>query len=256
MGIHQQATKVLKMYEQIKENVERIMGRVEVAANAAGREPSEIQVLAATKYTDRAGVIELVKSGIKLIGENRVQDAAAKLGADEESGQVNIHDEYPDLKVHMIGHLQKNKINMGMELFDLVETVDSIKLADAINKRVSPPGRVLPVLMEVKLTGEETKTGCDISGVGKLAGHIWENCPNLELRGVMGMGPWDPDAETARPYYKNLMEVYECHREQAPDPELFKTISMGMSADFEVAIEEGATLVRIGRALFDYSLIQ
>ncbi len=239
----------------IAKNVEQVREEVAKACVDADRDVAEIQILAAAKYTDRDGVIELLKAGINLIGENRVQDALSKLGTDDDSGQGDIHDEFPDCRVHMIGNLQKNKINHALRLFDLVETVEKIKLADALEKRLAERERVLPVLVEVKLTGEDTKSGCSIEDIPNLLDHIWTNCPHLELRGLMGMGPWDPDPEVARPFYRSLKSIFDENLPNAPDKSVFSTISMGMSADFHVAIQEGATLVRIGRRFFACSLL-
>jgi len=236
---------------KIAENAVRIVERVADACRQAGRDPSEVKILAAAKYTDRAGVEELIRAGIFLIGENRVQDAVAKLCADDRTGQVDINDAFPNVKVHFIGHLQTNKINQALRLFDLIETVDRASLADQLEKRLVEQNRILPVLVEVKLTEEDTKTGCPESEIPKLLDHIWTNCRHLELKGFMGMGPWDPNPEVARPFYKKLRACYVRFSPDAPARGIFDTVSMGMSADFHVAIQEGATVVRIGRALFE-----
>lgn len=239
----------------IADNVARILYEIEEAALGCGRDPSGIRMLAATKYTDRAGAIELIEAGVELLGENRVQDAVVTFGPSSDDAHDSIKDLYPNVHLHMIGHLQKNKINHALRTFDLVETVDRKSLADGIEKRLASDDGVLPVLAEVKLTGEETKTGCRIEELPDLVRYIWTACPHVRLKGLMGMGPWDPDPEVARPYYRRLKELFEQVRPEAPDPSEFDTISMGMSADFKVAIEEGATLLRIGRALFDFSLL-
>jgi len=236
---------------KISDNVERVKEEVAQAVEAAGRGAEEVKILAATKYTDRAGVVELIEAGIVLIGENRIQDALAKLEGVEESGQVDIHDEFPECRVHMIGHVQKNKINHALKLFDLIETIDAVKLADALEQRLAARERTLECLVEVHLTEEEAKTGCRPEYLPSLLEYIWENCPHIDLRGLMGMGPWDPDPEVARPYYRKLREVFNESVKNAPSPGVFDTISMGMSADFHVAIQEGATLVRIGRRFFE-----
>jgi PLP dependent protein len=233
---------------KIADNVIRIREAVAKAASDAGREPSEISIMAATKYTDRSGVEELIKAGINLIGENRVLDAEDKLLKSDDSSQPDIHTSFPECRVHLIGQLQTNKINHALKLFDLIETVDRISLADALDKRLDRP---LPILVEVKLTGEETKTGCPISELPSLLDYIWKSCPHLDVRGFMGMGPWDPDPEAARPYYRELKGLFDKFRPSSPNPGGFRTISMGMSADFQVAIQEGASIVRIGRAFFE-----
>ncbi|MCX6645767.1 MAG: YggS family pyridoxal phosphate-dependent enzyme [bacterium] len=234
----------------IAENVKRVMKEVERAAVDAGRDPSDIKILAAAKYTDRNGVEELIKAGITLIGENRVQDAKVKLSEYHSNTQADIHTAFPEVKVHLIGHLQTNKVNHALKICDLVETVDRKPLADALEKRLVDDDRILPILVEVKLTGESSKTGCRKDELPHLMKHIWTNCPHLSVQGFMGMGPWDLDPEVARPFYRELKIIFKSCRETAPDPEIFRIISMGMSRDFHVAIQEGATLVRIGRALF------
>jgi len=232
----------------IKKNVDKLWEAVAIAALNAGRNPDEISILAASKYTDRAGVEALIRAGINLIGENRVQDAKEKLT--ESETQKDIHDIFPDCKIHFIGHLQTNKVNRALKIFDTVDTVDRTYLADALQKRLETLDRILPVLVEVKLTGEGSKTGCPESFLPELFHHIWSSCANLEVRGVMGMGPWDPTPEVARPYYNKLKKIFDRFRMLSPQPSKFSIISMGMSADFHVAIQEGATLLRIGRALF------
>jgi hypothetical protein len=236
------------MSPDIAQNTARVIAAVREAAEDSGRDPSEVGILAATKYTDRAGVEAIIRAGIPLIGENRVQDAMEKLGANEDGSRKDIHQDFPECRVHLIGHLQTNKVNQALRLFDLVETVDRIALAEALEKRVD---RILPVLVEVKLTSEDSKTGCLQDDLKGLLGYIINECPHLELRGLMGMGPFDENPEVARPYYRRLRELFEASREGLPNPEGFRVVSMGMSADFRVAIQEGATLVRIGRALFE-----
>jgi len=235
---------------KIGENAQRIQEEVARAALEAGRDPSEVSILAATKYTDRAGVIELLSAGIEFIGENRVQEALAKLGPAPDGKQDDIRDEFPDCRLHMIGHLQTNKVNHALRLFNVIETVDRVSLADALEVRLTSVDGILPVFIEVKLTGEETKAGCSPAELPILLDHLWVHCPRLGVRGLMGMGPWDPNPETARPCYRSLKGLFDENRPHSPNPSLFDTISMGMSADFRVAIQEGATLVRIGRALF------
>lgn len=234
----------------ISENVLRIMNQVVEAAGDAGRDPSEIKILAAAKYANRQGIEDLLNAGISLIGENRVQSAREKLALIESIGQCDIRDEFPDVKIHMIGYLQRNKVKHALRIFDLIETLDRRSLADTLEKRLDAVDRTLPVLVEVKLTGEDTKTGCPVNKLPEFLNYVWGNCRHLKVEGLMGMGPWDPDPEVARPFYRTLKKLFDSCRESAPDPGDFNTISMGMSADFQVAIQEGATLVRIGRALF------
>jgi pyridoxal phosphate enzyme (YggS family) len=236
---------------RIADNVARILEEVAQAAIDCARDPAAVRILAATKYTDRAGATELARAGIILFGENRVQDASAKYGPSAEGVADSIRHLFPDCRLHFIGHLQRNKVNQALRLFDLVETVDRMSLVDGLEKRLTVDDRALPVLVEVKLTGEETKTGCPIDDLPALLDHLWRKCPHLAVRGLMGMGPWDPDPEVARPFYRRLKELFESNRPNAPDRSQFDTLSMGMSGDFRIAIEEGATLLRIGRAFFE-----
>lgn len=236
------------LIDKIEQNVIDIRAKVVRAAADSGRDPESVQIMAATKYTDRAGVEALLRAGITLIGENRVQDALDKLLASEK--QPDIKAEFPNCHVHLIGALQTNKINQALKLFDLIETVDRIPLAEALEKRIDEDS-ILPVLIEVHLTEEESKTGVEVEKLPELIDYISCNCPHLHLRGFMGMGPFDPDPEVSRPYYRRLHTLFELYRPSVLDPSIFTILSMGMSADFHIAIQEGATLVRIGRALFE-----
>ncbi|HEX9745906.1 MAG TPA: YggS family pyridoxal phosphate-dependent enzyme [bacterium] len=236
------------MSGKITRNVNRILEMVADAATQAGREPSEVSVLAATKYTDRQGVMEVINAGITIIGENRVQDARGKLGNRGEAD--DIRREIPGSEFHMIGHLQSNKANHALKIFDHIDTIDRITIAEALEKRLASDNRILPCTIEIGLTGEESKTGVSRKDLPALFDYVIGDCPHLDLRGFTGMGPLDPDPEAGRPTYRELRKIYEGYMEQVPDRDKFAILSMGMSADYHVAIQEGATLVRIGRALF------
>lgn len=237
------------MHDKLVENIQKIKKEIETEAENSGRNASEISVMAASKYTDRAGVETLIQNGINIIGENRVQDAVKKLCAHDD-GQIDIHEVFPDIEIHMIGYLQSNKINHALKLFDFIDSIDRISITEALEKRLGISGKILPILIDVHLTDEESKTGVKPNDLGSLVSYIQSNCPHLELRGLMGMGPWDPNPESARPFYKKLKTLFDVTRQQINAPEKFSILSMGMSADFHVAIPEGSTLLRIGRALF------
>lgn len=208
---------------------------MEKAALRVGRSPEEVRLVGATKGVDVDRIAEAVESGLEIVGENYVQEALRKR---EVLGDR--------VRWHMIGHLQRNKARHAVGLFEMIHSVDSLKLAQELQKRAAKEGREVEVLLQVNLSGEETKSGVAPEGVQELAEAISE-MPNLRLKGLMTMPPYFEDPEGARPYFQALRRLRdELQRQGLPVEEL----SMGMSADFEVAIEEGATLVRVGTAIF------
>ncbi len=220
----------------IKENYEKIREEIEKACAKVRRKPEEVKVLAATKTRNLEEIKEAYKAGIRLFGENRVQEAREKI--------PNLR-ELQGAQWHMIGHLQRNKVKYAVELFNAIETVDRKSLVEEIEKRLK--GKEIEVLIEVKLSFEESKHGCRPEEVKELAEYILER-PNLKLKGLMTVPPFYEDAELVRPFFIRLREIKEKLEEELKVklPEL----SMGMSHDFKVAVEEGATIVRIGTALF------
>jgi pyridoxal phosphate enzyme (YggS family) len=202
--------------------------RIERAAGRARRDPAEILLLAVTKVFPASAVREAYALGLRDFGENYVQE---------------LEDKAPELKdlagarFHLIGHLQSNKSKKASELFQVIQTVDSAKLA----RRLNEAGRSLDVMLEVKLSPEEAKSGTDPSELPQVIEAV-RGCPNLRLLGLMTMPPWSDDPEVSRPYFRQLRELAQCHG--------LAHLSMGMSHDFEAAIEEGATCVRVGTALF------
>ena len=222
----------------IRENLEKVYERIEAAAKRAGRDARSITLVAVTKTFGPEAVLAAYEAGQRHFGENYVQEARAKIEA------VNK----PDIVWHMIGHLQTNKAKYAVKMFDLVETVDSVKLANELNKRAGKVGKVQKVLIEVNLGGEESKSGCDEAGAFELAEYVG-SLPNLELLGLMTIPPFLPPEEV-RPYFRRLRELAERIEAKGYPGVSMKHLSMGMSADFEVAIEEGATIVRVGTAIF------
>jgi pyridoxal phosphate enzyme (YggS family) len=198
------------------------------AAEAAGRDPGEILLLAVTKVFPAAVIREGYALGLREFGENYVQEFEAK--APEVRG-------LPDARFHLIGHLQSNKSGKAAELFEVIQTVDSLKLARRLNDSRKP----LDVMLEVKLAPEKAKSGAAPEELPALVAAV-RQCSNLRLLGLMTMPPWSEDAEISRPYFRRLRELAQRHDLQQ--------LSMGMSNDFEVAIEEGSTCVRVGTALF------
>ncbi|TCK06466.1 YggS family pyridoxal phosphate-dependent enzyme [Phorcysia thermohydrogeniphila] len=221
----------------IARNVEEIRKRIVNACERAGRNPEGVQILAATKTRTPEEIKEAFEAGIRLFGENRVQEARDK---------IPVLKELP-AEWHMIGHLQTNKVKYAVKLFDVIETVDRQKLVDELEKRLSQLGKVMRVFIEVKLSPEETKHGCSPEEVEPLARYILGK-EHLKLEGLMTVPPYLDDPEDVRPYFKKLREIRDRLQDSLGVP--LPQLSMGMSHDFEVAIEEGATIVRIGTAIF------
>lgn len=194
----------------------------------AGRRREEITLVAITKLFPASAIQEAYALGVRHFGENYVQ---------EFEGKARDVAELADANFHFVGHLQSNKAQRAAELFHAIETIDTPKLA----ARLSAAGRPLEVMLEVKLSAEQSKGGVDPAALPALIDAV-RGCPNLRLTGLMTMPPWSDDPEESRPYFRRLRALAEEHG--------LASLSMGMSQDFEVAIEEGATHVRIGTALF------
>jgi PLP dependent protein len=223
----------------IAENIAAIRERITTAARRAGRNPDEIALMAVCKTKPAESIREAYASGQRLFGENRVQEFASK------APQVSA---LQDAKFHMIGHLQSNKVKLGAELFAAVDSVDSLKLAERLNSAAQTLGKTLDVLIEIKVGGEEAKSGLQPESpeVSEILDHT-KDWPNLRVRGLMTVPPFAEDPEGARPYFRQLREFRDslAKRGYALDQ-----LSMGMSHDFEVAIQEGSTCVRVGTAIF------
>jgi pyridoxal phosphate enzyme (YggS family) len=213
----------------IRERLEEVRERIARAAERAGRDPGEITLVAVSKIKPAQDIVEAYEAGQRDFGENYVQEFQAKRAELPE---------LPGARFHLIGHLQSNKSRVACEIFDVVQTVDSEKLARRLNDQTEKP---LDVFLEVKLSEEDAKHGADPACAGALTSYV-RQCPNLRLRGLMTMPPWSDDPEAARPYFRRLRELAEKHGLQE--------LSMGMSHDLETAIEEGATIVRVGTAIF------
>jgi pyridoxal phosphate enzyme (YggS family) len=212
----------------LRERLAAVRERIGRAAERARRDPAEIALLAVTKVFPAAAIREAWGLGLREFGENYVQELETKW--------PEVAD-LADARFHLIGHLQSNKSKKAAELFQVIETVDSPKLA----RRLNDAGRQLEVMLEVKLSEEEAKSGADPEELAELIEAV-RGCGNLRLLGLMTMPPWTEDAEASRPYFRRLRELAERHG--------LRQLSMGMSHDLEAAIEEGATSVRVGTALF------
>lgn len=223
---------------QIAENLKKVQEKMEAAACRVGRRPEEIRLVAVSKTVSPDRVREGIQAGIKILGENYVQEAKKKI---EALGR--------EVAWHFIGHLQTNKAKIAVRLFDMIHSVDSLHLAEELNKAARVEGKVLPVLLEVKLSEENSKFGVEEDNVIQLAEGI-SHMENLILRGLMTMPPFCPNPEDARPYFIRLRKLSETIAFQKFPRVSMAELSMGMSNDFEIAIEEGATLIRVGTAIF------
>jgi pyridoxal phosphate enzyme (YggS family) len=231
----------------LSENLERLEDAIASACRAAGRARSEVELMAVSKTFPAEAVAEAAAIGLTLFGENRVQEFGSKLLHGAEIGTWAVHDR---LRFHLIGHLQSNKATRAAELFDGVDSVDSVRLAVRLNEAAAKFSKRLPILIEVKLSAEETKTGVDpvseeaVQLLVKLL-----DLSHLEMRGLMTIAPWGVADDVTRACFRGLRVLRE--RWAAEHPHLsFETLSMGMSGDFALAIAEGATRIRIGTALF------
>ena len=227
--------------ESLRQNLAAVRERIARAAEGAGRDPAGITLLAVTKIFPAAAIQEAYELGLREFGENYVQEFEGKAPA--VGGLAGA-------RFHLIGHLQSNKSKKAVELFRVIQTVDSAKLARRLNEAARPAsdlvlGRAsespLEVMLEVKLSGEDAKSGAEPAELPAIVEAV-RGCQNLRLTGLMTMPPWSDDPEASRPYFRRLRELAEQLG--------LKGLSMGMSHDLETAIEEGATCVRVGTALF------
>jgi len=223
----------------IKDNIDQIRQRMDQAARAAGRDPNDIKLVAVTKTQSIEAIEAAIQAGITDIGENRVQEAKPKIEA--------LKLKYPQVTWHMVGHLQRNKVRQALDLFDIIQTVDSIRLAKEIQVKAEAKGVTVPILIEVNTSAEETKNGISVDSTIELIEQT-KDFQNLKIQGLMTIGPLDQDA---RPSFIKLRELKD--KINIPGVEM-TYLSMGMTQDFETAIQEGSNIVRIGRGLFGSSL--
>lgn len=221
-------------------NLEDVRSRIAAAAERCARDPAEIRLVAVSKTHSASTIRHAITGGIDTFGENKVQEAESKI---TEIGRDAA-------EWRLIGHLQSNKARKAVELFDLIESLDSIDLAKRLERICIEDGRSqLPVYIEVDLAGEETKTGIAVDELPDLV-RMLQHCVCLRLEGLMVLPPYSEDPEATRPYFKRLRELRDNLRADGAFSSGVGELSMGMSHDFEVAIEEGATVVRIGTAIF------
>jgi pyridoxal phosphate enzyme (YggS family) len=233
------------------ENLERLEEAITRACHQAGRQRDEVELMAVSKTYPAATIIEAAELGLRLFGENRVQEFAVKAEEIEplRADGSNAAADEPIL-VHLIGHLQSNKAQRAVELFDAIDSVDSVRLAERLNEAAGKSGKHLPVLIEVKLSMEETKAGLEPESAetAELLERL-PDWPHLEMRGLMTIAPLGVAEDETRACFRDLREWRDCWAAAHPKLNL-EVLSMGMSGDFALAIAEGATRIRVGTALF------
>jgi pyridoxal phosphate enzyme (YggS family) len=222
----------------IADNLKTVTNRIESAARRAGRDPSSIRLVAVTKTVDTERIREAVAAGAFILGENRVQEAKEKI---ERLGSL--------ANWHLIGHLQTNKAKYAVKLFDLIHSVDNLELAREIDKQAAKAGKIQDVLIEVSIAGEAAKAGVAAESAADLV-RAAARLKHISIKGLMTIPPFLDDQEQVRPYFRKLRELsVSIAKENIPGVSM-NDLSMGMSGDFEVAIEEGATMIRVGTAIF------
>jgi hypothetical protein len=223
----------------ISYRLENIHRRVEAAAARADRSPKSVRLVVVTKYRTVAQIEEAIRAGATDIGENRIQEAEQKLTS--LSGQ--------DVVWHLIGHLQGNKAKRAVALFDWIHSVDSIGIARRLDRQAEEQGKTQRVLVQVDLAGEETKSGLPAAEIFEALDEM-NRLDSLSVEGLMVLPPYLSDPEEVRPYFARLRELRDSARARGCAKGPLEELSMGMSHDFDVAVEEGATMIRIGTALF------
>ena len=214
-----------------------VRGRISAACARCGRSADDVRILAVTKTHGAEVVEEAWRAGLSVVGENKVQEAAWKKAASVSGPEW-----------HLIGHLQSNKVRQALGIFDCIHSVDSAKLADRIESIADEIGASPRVLLEVNVSGESSKSGMKPEEAPVVVLHIMENCPRLTLEGLMTMAPFSENPEDSRPHFRRLRELRDSlERELGVG---LPVLSMGMSGDYEVAVEEGSTCVRLGTVLF------
>jgi pyridoxal phosphate enzyme (YggS family) len=222
----------------IKDNLETVLENIDKAVTTADRK-DEIALVAVTKTVSHDKIIEAIKAGVKIIGENRVQEAAEKFG------NVKSLTEKQKVVWHMIGHLQRNKVKTALQVFDMVQSIDRIETAMEIEKRAVNP---VDILIEINSSGEETKSGVRPEGLFDLVG-LLKNLTKVKLKGLMTIGPFTSDEKRIRQAFASTRQKFE-ELAASEKEEDIKYLSMGMSMDYRIAIEEGSNMVRVGTAIF------
>lgn len=222
----------------IKKNLEEVEARIAKACERSGRKRSDVTLIAVSKTKPIEMLLEAYDAGSRDFGENKPQE---------------IREKYPnlpsDIRWHMIGHLQRNKIKYIIDKVCMIHSIESVRLAEAVSEEAAKHGRVIPVLVEVNMAGEETKFGIRPEETEDFIREI-SLLPNIQVNGLMTIAPYTENAEDNRIYFRNLKKLYVDIKEKNIDNVVMSNLSMGMTGDYEVAIEEGATMVRVGTGIF------
>ena len=220
-------------------NLDRVKEEIVRACYHSGRKPEDVKLVAVTKTVEAEPVMRALRAGVTCLGENRVQEALSKRL--QLAGQV--------FEFHLVGPLQRNKINKAVECFDWIETLDSVELAERIDKACTSRGKQMKALIQVNIAKEPSKSGVEEKYVADLAERV-RTLKNLSVRGLMAIPPYFENPEEVRPFFRRLKELLDQLKMELPRDAVFGELSMGMSHDFPVAIEEGATIIRVGTAIF------
>lgn len=226
----------------IKDNVTKITSQIASVCQGINRDPAEITLVGITKYTELPQITAAIQAGINHIGENRVQDARQKFA------QLD-----PELKVvkHLVGHLQTNKAKQAIEVFDLIESVDSLKLAREINKHAAKINKTINILIQINVAEEEQKSGMPVDAVDEFVSNIVD-LDFIRVQGLMNIAPFSEDRAVIQYSFSTMRKIFERLASSTRDDSRIemKYLSMGMSSDFDIALEEGSNMIRIGRAIF------
>lgn len=227
---------------KLADNIKHVKERICCACVDAGRDPSEVTMVAVTKYADEQAIRHLLELGVTDLAESRVQALAAR--AELMSSYV------PPPQWHMVGHLQRNKVKQVLPWVGMVQSVDSLRLAEELDAAAEQKNSVVDVLMQVNVSGEKSKSGVAVGASTHMAECV-ASLKHLRLRGLMAMGPQTEDRSAIRAAFVRCRELFEEIANEVPVGDQFRDLSLGMSDDFELGIANGATIVRIGRALFE-----
>jgi len=235
---------------KIAKNLERIRQEISDAAARAGRSPDDVEIVAVTKSVDIATIKNCLKAGLTNLGESRAQQLAERFVQLDEYLQQRRDPLHTAVRWHMVGHLQRNKVRHALTAADVIHSVDSLRLAEAISNRAEADERVVDIMLQVNCSREAQKSGCAV-GAAMHLGEMICSMRSVRLTGLMTIGPTCGDADLTRRAFVRLREVFEEMKHEKIGGDGFRHLSMGMSGDYPIAVEEGATIVRIGTALFD-----
>jgi len=235
---------------KIAKNLDRIRQEISAAAARAGRSPDSVRIVAVTKSVDVATIKNCLKAGLTDLGESRPQQLAERFTQLDEYLHQRRDSLHSEVRWHMVGHLQRNKVKQALTAADVIHSVDSLRLAEEISMRAETDERVVDIMLQVNCSQEDQKSGCAV-GAALHLGEMICSMRSVCLTGLMTMGPASCEPDATRRAFVRLREVFEEMKQEKIGGDGFKHLSMGMSGDYTIAVEEGATIVRIGTALFD-----